>query len=137
MSEEKAMESIKRNMMSVIEFLGRNSIENDFGLKALQFLENHIDEHRDEFSEPVKDTYYLTVGSYLGECLCRAYDGKWIKDEQFGWGVSMYDGKLIAFPFSKVSKWLESGTTGDSFVSIFTSTPGLLRHLEEKDKKQE
>src|SRR5688572_25879678 len=135
-SENSMMESIKRNVAIVIGDLERNGIENDYGQKALQFLENHIDRHREEFSEKAKDSIYACVGSYLGECLCRAYVGKWIEHENGNWGVEMFDGKLTAFPFAKVNKWIESGTSGDSIVSMFMMTPTVLKISQEKNKPE-
>lgn len=66
-----------------------------------------------------------TLGSFLGECIVRTYNGRW-QETEHGWAV-IVDGDLAVFPFNKVHKHLVEGAA-DSVLSLFKGVPTLIAH---------
>jgi hypothetical protein len=66
-----------------------------------------------------------TLGSFLGECIVRSYNGRW-QETEHGWAV-IVDGNLAVFPFNKVHKHLVEGAV-DSVLSLFKGVPALIVH---------
>lgn len=66
-----------------------------------------------------------TLGSFLGECIVRSYNGRW-QETEHGWAV-VVDGDLAVFPFNKVHKHLVDGAA-DSVLSLFNGVPALIAH---------
>ena len=120
------VEMIRHNANLIAQLLDANHVENDWGFNALTWLENDIRRLLPHITEDDEKLHLINnVGSYLGECLCRAYQGQWVSSE-YGWGVQM-EADITAYPFSKVRKFIEGDDT-DSFASMFASTRGLIDH---------
>lgn len=119
------VEMIRHNANLIAEVLEANHIENDWGKAALSWLEKDIRRIQDRLTDEERLHLINNVGSYFGECLCRAYQGQWVSSE-YGWGVQM-EADITAYPFSKVRKFVEGDDT-DSFASMFVSTRGIIDH---------
>jgi hypothetical protein len=68
-----------------------------------------------------------TLGAFLGECIAKAYGGRW-QETEHGWAV-VVDGDLAVFPFNKVHKHLVDGAA-DSVLSLYRSVPTLIAHTK-------
>lgn len=122
MSDDEFLDFIKHSCDQTVVLLADNGVENDWGVGALKWLEALVDAQRAQLTEEERERYVITIGAYLGECLCRTPGGRWVKHD-FGWAVEL-ENKLLAFPFNKVGKYVDGGE-GDSFSSFFAIAPTL------------
>lgn len=128
-SFEELIEAIRQNTQIVIETLQDNDAPLDFGIGSLKWLENYIEPRRSALTEHEKDNLVATVGSFLGECLCRSYEGEWVEmDGRLGVRVR---GGSTAFPFSRVTKFMNKAPF-DSFVSLYRAIPAIIEHFQQQ-----
>jgi len=119
-------DKIKANAELVRELAREElGIELEYDEAGVRWLAGYIDRQRDAADEPTKHMLQSVLGSYLGECICRTYGGRWFDDEEFGWGVQITD-KLNAFPMNKVKKHLHNAD-GESVWGFFTMIRSLLK----------
>ncbi len=125
---------IEERIDVAIKLLKPMNVEHDFGENALQYFEDWIEFDRDEMSDQERKSLYEICGAYLGESICRTYNGKWVGDDNNGWGVQIEGSTAVINVFGKVEKWLESGATGDSFVGLYHHIPELIETLKKTKK---
>ena len=65
----------------------------------------------------MKDKLVSVFGSYLGECLVHCYDGTWKEHVEGDWCVAFENGTR-AFPFAKVRRQMDNGSSEGSRVSL-------------------
>jgi hypothetical protein len=122
-----SLDAIRANAELVIERLGPGSgMKLGYDLESLRWLEGFIERQRarNPAAEFVQRMTSI-LGSFVGECLVRAYDGHW-EESKDGWGVAL-DPAFVVFPFNKVRKAFDGGLeAGDSIVSFFTTAGVLL-----------
>jgi hypothetical protein len=88
------LEIIRDNAEFVVEFLKENNTPADYDASAIQWLEDYIEKRRDSFTSKQADLLIWTIGSFLGECMCRVYNGVWVERDG-DWGVDMENGALV------------------------------------------
>ena len=89
---------------------------------GVRWLDDFLNRQRQHGTAESKEKLPQTLGSFLGECIIGTYGGLWVFDETLqSWSVGFSDGNCV-YPFSKVSKQLESGD-GESVLSLFTAIP--------------
>ncbi|HKV33644.1 MAG TPA: hypothetical protein VJP89_04970 [Pyrinomonadaceae bacterium] len=123
-------EVIRANAEMVIQEL-RSLSGLDFGYtrESVEWLEGYIERLRNsgEFDNvETKDKLVSVFGSYLGECLVRCYDGTWQEHGEGDWCVAFENGTR-AFPFSKVRKQMDNGSS-DGITSFFSAIPAILKY---------
>jgi hypothetical protein len=128
-SFEETLEAIRHNAQITTEFLQENEAPLDYGVASLKWLEEYFEQRRLELTEEEKTNCVNTVGSFLGECLCRAYEGEWVETEG-RLGVKVRGG-VTAFPFSKMRKFFDEGLF-DSFVTLFRATPAIVERSQQQ-----
>jgi hypothetical protein len=121
------LEMIRANAEFVVRE-ARENLDQDIGYDeaGVRWLDGFIQGRHD--SGAVGDDpsgLVNTLGSFLGECIANAYDGRW-QETEHGWAV-VVDGDLAVFPFNKVHKHLVEGAT-DSVLSLFKGVPALIAH---------
>ena len=131
---DETLEAIRHNAQIVVDTLQDNEAPLDYGVASLKWLEEYVEQRRSELTEQEKANLVNTIGAFLGECLCRAYEGNWVEmDGRLG--VTVRSG-ITAFPFSKVHKFIDEGPF-DSFVTLYRATPAIIensqKHREASD----
>lgn len=124
MLDPKMIEAIQLNTRSVQKILSDAEAPADCSIEALEWLENLLMKVRGQLDDDARAKMIDNVGAFLGECLCKQYQGTWV-EVKGNLGVMMDEGALIAFPFLKVAKFVDKGAA-DSFVSMFRQTPNLI-----------
>ena len=135
MAEISPLEMIQRNAELVIQ-----STYQQFGVtlayddESVEWLDEYIERLRKQ-KYPAEDMDKLVnvFGSYLGECIRHEFGGEW-SDEQGNW-VIRFDAKNAAFPFNKVLKQFEHGSS-DSIAIFYANIPVLYAHVLRKDDPQ-
>jgi hypothetical protein len=124
-------EQIAANAELVIEQVGKLlGVSLDYDEKSLEWLDGYIDRNRKNFDEEMKDKLVSVFGSFLGECVCRNYDGEWIEDNgQWAVRVGEEPNQIIAFPLGKARKLFENSLEGgDSIAGFYRVLPYLFNH---------
>lgn len=129
MIDNDEMELIQKHVQRIDHLLQENDVVNDYGFESLRWLEGFVD-RRGQISKPHEYILIDMISAFFGECLCRAYKGQWVEDEDQGFGVLM-DNTLTARPFNKVAKYFADPSV-NSFAGMFRSTPALIQHIKEK-----
>ncbi|GEM_PF-3513410 len=124
---------IRNHVQAIETLLEKNGIINDYGVTALSWLEMYIDQHRPTATPVQKRWMIEAVGSFFGECLCRAYSGVWVEVRQ-ELSLQMADGRVNAFPLIKVAKFVSAGSS-ESFVRLFLVIPGTIKQAMEREPK--
>jgi hypothetical protein len=130
---EKVLQILKQESQKIEHYLEQNNVRNDYGVEALQWLEDYIDQRRERLTQSERTGLITMIGAFLGECLIRANGGEWIGVGEEGHkklGVQM-DINFTAMPFAKVGKYLDDPSV-DSFVGMFQAVPPLLKHVRDK-----
>lgn len=134
MLDPKVQTAIDQNARIVQDFLRDQNAPSDFAEPALRWLEGYLDRRRDQLNYDERNRLINMIGAFLGECLRLDNSGIWIEDDG-RYGVQVGAGGLIAFPFSKVAKYIDDGAeAGESFASMFRSTPALVKYTREQQK---
>jgi hypothetical protein len=125
---------IAANVQMVIDELGELT-DFDFGLdrRSVEWVDGFIERQRvrPESTPDVVDRLASVLGSYLGECIAEATDGRWMNMPERGWAVELPNG-TIAFPIGKVGKQFDNGPE-DSVLGFYdvavdyVATGGLSR----------
>ena len=126
MNEE--LEGIRSNAELVAEQMRPLSgLAFDYDAASVEWLDGYIERQRERLADDIRAVNRLVsvLGSYLGECIRRAYGGEWRRSEQ---GLGVYFTETVAaFPFNKTQKQFANGS-GDSVYSFFRVIPALLSH---------
>ena len=124
MSEEEiesGRQKIRDLAVSTSDKLGPLSdIEFGFNRASVQWVEGFIERLRQQ-SLPGESHSGLigSLGSFLGECIVEATNGKWNwSTQEETWGV-LFPVGAWAFPYAKVSKQFENGVEGGDSVASF------------------
>jgi hypothetical protein len=127
-----ALEQIRANAEMVMQDLGPLSgMGSEFGYNraSVQWLEGYIERLRASGKfrdEELIENLTAVLGSFLGECLARSYEGEW-RFENGGWGVWFRVGGA-AFPFTKMMKQFRNGVEGgDSILNLFDVLPEVFK----------
>jgi hypothetical protein len=95
----------------VVEKFGASSGLEHFGFDApsVQWVEGFIEHQRvrKDVGPELVGKMVSVLGSYLGECIIRAYGGKWSLGEA-GWCVE-FNAENVVFPFPKVENQFANG----------------------------
>lgn len=124
------IEKIHLNAEIVMQFLRDNQVPAEYSLKALEWLEQHLDQNRARYLNNNPGNIISIFGSFLGECMCRNYQGQWTLTE-YGWGVKIGENEMTAFPFNKMEKFLY-GDSSDAFTPFYGSIPAIIQHNRQK-----
>jgi hypothetical protein len=99
---------------------------------GVRWLDGYIDVLRESASEETKAKLPSTLGSFLGECIRQAHDGRWVQDPEHGWMVKINE-RVSVYPFNKVEKQL-ANEDGDSVLGLFTAISPMLLHFASSQK---
>lgn len=104
------------------QFLKISDIEFGYNTPSVRWLDGYIERQR---ARPETDDHEVeqlagVLGCWLGECIIACYGGEWAETEGH-WGVR-FDESNAAFPFSKVKKHFQNGSS-DSVLSFFETIP--------------
>ncbi|HWE87109.1 MAG TPA: hypothetical protein VG267_19340 [Terracidiphilus sp.] len=119
------LEMIRADAEMVVEKLRPLSgLGGGFGYNraSVEWVEGFIERQRCGENLSAEATQNLTgiLGSFLGECVVRAYGGVW-REAGGGWGV-FFDTKNGVFPFSKVGTQFAQGVEGGDGILGFFET---------------
>lgn len=136
--EAEDLQHIRANADMVVEQFGASSGLDRFGFDApsVEWLDGFIERQRvrDDASPEFVSKMVSVLGSYLGECVVRAYGGRWAIAGD-GWRVE-FDEKNAAYPFAKVQKQFANGRdAGESIYSFFTAIPLVFRRMESSGQR--
>lgn len=94
---------------------------------GVRWLDAYIAGPAQQLDADVKRKMLSMFGSYLGECIRQTYGGRWVPDEEQGWGLELAK-EFTVYPFNKVDKQMDQ-IEGDSVHGLFTAIgPMLARH---------
>src|SRR5690242_19876923 len=106
MNHEGTIDLIRREAKTIEHFLRRKNAPATYDVDALKFLEQYIDKRRHKLKDKDKNRAINLIGSILGECLCRAYNGHWV-EVNGDWGIGLENTTLTAFPFNAVLRFID------------------------------
>lgn len=126
--DQSPLELIRANAEFVLKE-ARDNLGQDIGYDAegVRWLDGFIQRRHDGGAIDDPNGLVNTLGSFLGECIARTYNGWW-QETEHGWAV-IVDGDLAVFPFNKVHKQLFDGAT-ESVLSLFNGVPALIAHTK-------
>lgn len=112
-------EKLRLNAEIVFEHLSQHAgFELGFNEESVEWIDGFIERQRvREGFEP--GGMINTIGSFLGECMCRELGGKWKYQSNGQLAVEFSDGNA-AFPFNKAAKHFVNGEE-DSILSFYQS----------------
>ncbi len=111
-------EKLRLNAEMVIENLSQHAgFELGFNEESVEWIDGFIERQRAREGEP--GGLVNTIGSFLGECMCRKLGGEWKPQPNGQLAVEFSDGNA-AFPFNKVQKHFDNGEE-DSILSFYQS----------------
>ncbi len=89
---------------------------------AVEKVEDFVERERMNWGQETRGSWANRLGAFLGECLLETLEGQWQWHEALHtWGILFQSG-LWAFPFSKIHKQLEEGSSsGESILHFFDS----------------
>lgn len=93
----------------------------EFGLDrdSVAWVEDFIERQRKAYAdENARGAIVSVLGSYLGEAIVAATDGRWDSDEDGALGVRFACGDWC-YPFNKVDKQFEQGLDGGESILSF------------------
>ncbi len=111
-------EAVKRDCEALARFASqvlRRQIGYDEA--SIKWLSSLIEFSRSKPNEVVRNSLLTQIGCFLGETLIRRYGGEWVITDGGVLGVRLRS-QAIAFPFEKVLKQFQNGTT-DSIWGFF------------------
>jgi hypothetical protein len=93
-----------------------------YNKRSLARLDRYVEEVRDDLSPDEEEFLVTDLATFLGECVHRAYDGKW-KPRDGRWAVVFGDDRA-AFPFTEVRRVLEdeNGSLVGAYQRISTTS---------------
>ncbi len=113
----------------LVKSIALNSMnkEIDYNQDGVVWLNFFIESQRiNQPDKTVLNNLPNTLGSFLGECICRVYSGVWVLDPDYGWSVKI-NSELTAYPFATVRKQIERGASeGETVLDLFNSIAPLL-----------
>lgn len=100
------------------QFLKISDVEFGYNTQSVRWLDGYIERQRarPETDDNKVEQLVGVLGCWLGECIIACYGGEWAEIEG-EWGVR-FDESNAAFPFSKVKKHFQNGSS-DSVLSFF------------------
>jgi hypothetical protein len=132
LSDDEQIGEFRLEAERVLELMKENS-KADYDAESLKWLEQLMLKIRDDMDDQARQSWIGAVGSFLGECMCRAYGGEWVNKDG-SWAVSIAKGRLVLLPFVKVAKLIDFGPE-DSFVLMFRLVPRILATPKLDDKQ--
>ncbi len=90
--------------------------------RSVEWLDGFIERQRLRLEPDKVEGISQTLGSFLGECICRNFDGRW-EENEYGAAVVFKDGNAC-FPINKVGKQFANGAD-DSVLSFYQTIPVL------------
>jgi hypothetical protein len=125
MENPSAIAAIRANAELVVSIArDRLGQELNFDEPGVRWLDGYIQRQHEAGDSTSRDGLVNTLGSFLGECIIRCFGGEWANIDG-SWCVR-FDAKNAVFPFAKVAKQLESGSS-DTVLSFFTVIPIVFR----------
>ena len=74
------LEQIRANAELTRSILRDNlEVEMNYDAASIEWLEGYIERNREAWDENMTSNLIIVPGSFLGECLCRNYDGEWVE----------------------------------------------------------
>jgi len=116
-------EKLRLNAEMIVENLSQHAgFEFGFNEQSVEWLDGFIERQRTrEGFNP--GGMINTIGSFLGECMCKELGGEWKMQSNGQLAVEFSDGNA-AFPFNKVQKHFDNGEVG-SILSFYQSAAVL------------
>ena len=116
-------EKLRLNAGMIIENLSQHAgFTLGFNEESVAYIDGFIERQRaSEGFEP--GGLINTIGSFLGECMCKELGGEWKMQSNGQLAVEFSSGNA-AFPFNKVEKHFANGAE-DSILSFYQSTAVL------------
>jgi CRISPR/Cas system CMR-associated protein Cmr5 small subunit len=113
------MKKTPENILERAELMARK-LRMNYNEDSIKFLEGYIE--RQKTREDLKnfDSIVTDLGSYVGECIIRNYNGTWGQDNR-GFHIKFDDSNKV-YPFSKVKKQFENGLS-DPVLAFYRSIP--------------
>ena len=134
MADLSPLEMIQRNAALVIETAREQfGVTLHYDQESVEWLDEYIERLRQQ-NYPAEDIAMLinVFGSFVGECIRHQFGGAW-EEDQGSWLIR-FDANNAAFPFNKVGKQFERGSSsGNSIAGFYTSIPRLFPSLSRKD----
>lgn len=120
------LDAIRSNAEAVRQSLSsKHGVEMEYGMESLARLDELIGGIGGKVDEAARRALIAMNGAFVGEAIIAMYGGCWIEDSDRGLGVRTCGG-LVAFPFSKVAKLVDSGEF-DSVASFARAIPFIER----------
>ncbi|MBN2006775.1 MAG: HEAT repeat domain-containing protein [Anaerolineae bacterium] len=125
---EGLLKQVRAAAQTLIQDMRPYGVELTYDRASLAWLDAHIEQHCDTYSQEDMARLARTVGAFLGECLIRHYAGQWVYVEaEQRWGVNLGEQAGIAFPETKAYKRLFHGAA-DSLLAFFDILGLSARH---------
>ena len=124
--DSETLDAIQSNAEAVRQTLSsKHGVEMEYGMESLVRLDELIGGVGGKIDEAARRALVAMNGAFVGESIIAMYGGCWIEDSDHGLGVRTCGG-LMAFPFSKVAKLVDSGEF-DSVASFARAIPFIER----------
>ena len=108
-----------------------------YDLNGIQAIEEKVNNQREFYeNQDEKEKRYLSykIGSFIGVCMIKNYDGTWEKTED-GLGIKINNN--VAFPIQKVFKFLNEDGVFDSISSFYEISGSLDKIIEKSESNSE
>ena len=118
-ADDPRLSGIQSNVAFALEEFGTLT-EAPFGLDkpSVEWVEGYIERMRTRLGGPPAPGLVGVIGSFLGQAIIAAGDGKWAEDPAHGIGIRFANGDWC-FPFAKVKKQFSDGLEGDESILGF------------------
>ncbi|WP_092127025.1 hypothetical protein [Polaromonas sp. YR568] len=94
---------------------------------GVRWLNKYINTLRGIASEESKEKLTDSLGAFLGECICRTFNGQWVEYPKGEWMVRVDPGVSV-YPFRKARKQL-AGEETNSVADLFDAIPAMRTKL--------
>ena len=108
-----------------------------YDLSGIKTIEEKVNNERTFYenqTEKEKRRQSYKIGSYIGVCMIKNYNGTWEESEN-GLGIKINNN--VAFPFQKVFKFLSEDGIFDSISSFYEISGSLDKILEKNESNLE
>jgi len=108
-----------------------------YDLQGIKTIEERINSKRDHYeniSEKEKRHHSYKIGSFIGVCMIKNYNGTWDESEN-GLGVKIKNN--VAFPIQKTFKFLSQDGIFDSISSFYEISGSLDKILDKNESNIE
>jgi hypothetical protein len=119
---------LRENTSFAVRELGKARGEPmDLSRESVEWIEGFIERQRKKFADAEARAGLVSViGSYLGEAIIAASDGRWDTDADGALGVCFENG-YWCYPFNKVDKQFADGLAGgESILSFYNVSVNMV-----------